>query len=111
MGEQRAPKATEPTEEEEGEEVDETGVEAKDIELVMTQVGTVFDPAGIEALGLVKVHFLFLLYILESYLPGLTKQKRTWGIVDVCICLVFVCKQVSFVFCVQAVFIRVITNC
>lgn len=39
MAEAHAPKAAEAAEEEEGEEVDETGVEAKDIELVMTQAG------------------------------------------------------------------------
>ena len=35
----QAPKASAPEPEDDGEEVDETGVEAKDIELVMTQAG------------------------------------------------------------------------
>ncbi len=38
LAEPRAAKAVEAAEEDEGEEVDETGVEGKDIELVMTQV-------------------------------------------------------------------------
>ncbi|GAB4818753.1 hypothetical protein N2152v2_005799 [Parachlorella kessleri] len=39
LAEPRAAKAVEAAEEDEGEEVDETGVEGKDIELVMTQAG------------------------------------------------------------------------